>query len=196
MRKLSTREYVLLGFLAVVAVALFYFNRDARMGGGPGRGDRDEELDFGEAPVVYMDRLVARNIDYDAEGRNLFKYYTPPPQRIERPAPPPRREPPKPPPRPREVTRDLPPPSGPKPPPINFAYLGYLGPKDNKIAVFENGQEILLARAGDVVQQQFRVVEFGYESIVMGYVDARFEDETTELQQRQGAGSGGRRRGR
>ena len=40
-----------------------------------------------------------------------------------------------------------------------------------------------LARAGDIVEKQFRLVEFKYESVIMGYVDERFKDKTTELRQ-------------
>jgi hypothetical protein len=85
--------------------------------------------------------------------------------------------------------------TGPKPPAINFTYLGYLGPKNGKIAVFEDGNQVMLARAGDVVKDQFRVVEFGFEAVVMGYVDERFKDQTSELRQKAGA-SQGRGRGR
>jgi hypothetical protein len=85
--------------------------------------------------------------------------------------------------------------SGPLPPVINLSYLGFLGPKENKIAVFEDGQDLLLARRGEVIKQQFLVLDFGYETVVMGYVDPRFKNDTQELQQRPGA-AGGRSRGR
>jgi hypothetical protein len=43
---------------------------------------------------------------------------------------------------------------------------------------------MLLARAGETVEKDFTVVEFKYESVVMGYVDTRFKDMTTELNMR------------
>jgi hypothetical protein len=188
MRKLSTREYVLIVLLGVVAIVLFYYNRGGGLGVGTGNAQIGDDMKLGEPPRVRLDRL-ARTLDsYDPEGRDLFAYYTPPPPKqevVRRPAPPPVERPPQ----QQRVARPTPPPrqTGPTPPAINFTYLGYLGPKDNKIAVFEDGQDVMLARAGDVVKDQFRVVEFGYEAIVMGYVDERFKDQTSELRQKAGA---------
>ena len=188
MRKLNTREYVLIVLLGVVAVFLFYYNRDAGLGGRQSDDLAGEDLDFGDPPWVRLDRLVAQLDGYDAGGRDLFKYYTPPPPKREQVKPPPRREPVERPPRP-AVQRERPRPvdTGPKPPAINFSYLGYLGPKDKKIAVFEDGDQVTLARAGDVVKDHFRVVEFGFEAVVMGYVDERFKDQTSEIRQKAGA---------
>ena len=196
MRKLSTREYVLVVLLGVVAIFLFYYNRDARLGGGPSDSLAGEDLKFGDAPWVRLDRLAGQLEGYDPGGRDLFKYYTPPPPRpkvIPRPPPRPVQDKPK----PRPVVRPTKPRSdtGPKPPAIGFVYLGYLGPKNSKIAVFEDGNRVMLARAGEVVKDQFRVVDFGFEVVVMGYVDERFKDQTSELPQKAGA-SRGRGRGR
>ena len=47
--------------------------------------------------------------------------------------------------------------------------------------MFEAGENMVLARSGEVVQEKFRVLEFRYETIVMGYTDERFRDKTTEL---------------
>jgi hypothetical protein len=195
MRKLTTREYVLTVLLGVVAVFLFYLNRDSSSLGGPGSAGEDDEFELGLAPVVQLERLAGRIEDYDSGGRNLFSYYTPPPPVVKRTPPPvtkaetPRSKPPvinPRPPRPVDTT--------PRPPAIDLTYLGYLGPKENKIAVFEDGQDLLLARAGEIVREQFRVVDFGYETIVMGYVDERFKDQTTELRQKPGPSGRGRRR--
>jgi len=198
MRKLNTREFVLLGFLGTIAVVMLYINRDTALGGNRANDDGLENLDFDPAPVVRLDRLASLETNYDPDGRNLFQYYTPPPPVRERKIPPPvvRPEPvkSKPPPRP-PVKRPDPVPTGPTPPAITFSYLGFLGPQHQKIAVFEDGKELVVARAGDVVKNQFRVIEFGYETVVMGYTDDRFSDKTTELKQKPGA-SGGRRRGR
>jgi len=195
MRKLNPREYVLVVLLGVVAVFLFYYNRDARLGGGESDSLAGEDLNFGDPPWVRLDLLAGQSEGYDSEGRDLFKYYTPP-----RPAPPPvvRKPPPEVKRTPTPVVRQAPQERvdrGPKPPAINFIYLGYLGPKNGKIAVFEDGEQVMLARAGEVVKDHFRVVEFGFEAIVMGYVDERFKDQTSELPQKAGA-SQGRGRGR
>ena len=182
-RKLSGREFVLLGVLvAAASIVIFWGDR------GP-LFERSEQAaakaaKLGDAPQVHWDRLVADPEGYDPGGRNLFQYYTPPPkpraapQRIDRPvarkapvqrkAPPPRVA--------QQPTRNVA-----RPPTVAFKYLGFLGPKDDKIAVFENGQELQLARVGEIVQEEFRLVGFKYEGVVIGYVDERFADQKTEL---------------
>ena len=40
---------------------------------------------------------------------------------------------------------------------------------------------MVLARTGDTVQVQFKVVDFKYEVVVLGFTDKRFSEETTEL---------------
>jgi hypothetical protein len=194
MRKLNPREYVLVVLLGVVAVFLFYYNRDARLGGGQSDSLAGEDLNFGDPPWVRLDLLAGQLEGYDPEGRDLFKYYTPPPPKREvvRQPPTPVKSPPRQPVR-QPPTRKVD--TGPRPPAISFIYLGYLGPKNGKIAVFEDGEQVMLARSGEVVKDHFRVVEFGFEAIVMGYVDERFKDRTSELPQKVGA-SQGRGKGR
>ena len=198
MRQLSRRETTLLGLLALAGVVLFYFAPKTGIG-ARGHESFGDVAKLGEAPAVHLDRLAGRVVGYDPQGRNLFQYYTPPPPVVAppptpRPTPPPVATPP-----PVMVNRDPGPPPvyKPQPPAINLTYLGFLGPKNNRIAVFEDGQDMLLAKKGDVVKQQFRVVDFGYETVVMGFVDERFRGETQELPQQAGAAGGaGRSRGR
>jgi len=191
-RRLTRREYGLLALLSLVAVALLYFKQGGRL---PGQGGAAAEIagleELGEPPQVHMD-LLARNVaSYDPGGRDLFKYYTPPPPPraapAVRPAPPPPKPRPEPP--PVQANTTPPPVRSRKPPQINLTYLGFLGPKTNKIAVFEDpaADDILLVRAGEVIRDQFRVVDFGYQSITMGYIDKEFENETTELPQTAGS---------
>ncbi|MCP3979538.1 MAG: hypothetical protein GY716_09440 [bacterium] len=181
----SNREYMLIGALVLIAVGYLYYNSDSI--GGAGEGDSElAQLATGQAPVVNMASLMREPEGYDAAGRSLFKYYTPPPPPRPKPPPPPpqkRIERPKPPPpKPRDTTPKAPP--KPRPPAIDFTYLGLLGHKDSKIAVFEGKDgEIEQARMGDTLWNEFRVVDFKYEAIVMGYTDDRFADQTTELMQ-------------
>lgn len=183
-RKLTTREIVLVVGLAVVAVAVLWFRDEGGLFGGGGEKGR-ELAPLGQAPRVNTDRLIADAEAFDATGRNLFQFYTPPPPpRQARKAPPPT----KPNPsananRKKTVRRPAPPPQarGPRPPNVDFEYLGYLGPKDDKIAVFEKGEELEQARVGEVILEQFRLLEFKYEAVVIGYVDNRFRDQSTEL---------------
>lgn len=186
MRSPTQREYVFIVLLVVAALAYFWFR-----GGGMGLGGRSAQDDdsgpLGVAPIVRLDRLNLPPDDYDPEGRNLFKYGPPPaargatvappppPQRVE---PPPRREPP---PRQQQTQRAQTTTATARPPVPDFSYIGFLGPSRSRIAVFE-GEEMMLARVGDVVQQQFRLKEFKYEVVVLGYTDERFRDQTTELE--------------
>jgi hypothetical protein len=180
-RKLESREKALVVVLVAAAVLAWYMSRGPAGTGGGDSAEIAERL-LGDPPLVNMERLGGQVVEYDPQGRNLFAYWSPPAPKAEvrpaRPAPPKRAPVKRPPPAPVK-----PQPKVDKPPDIDFRYLGYLGPKDDKIAVFEAGEDLLLARAGDVVQDRFRLVSFKFESVVMGYTEDRFQDRTTELAQ-------------
>ena len=200
MRKLTRRESMLLGGVAIAAIAYLAYVSERAM------SSRSAELagaDVGElladtAPVVPMGLLASAVEDYDRNGRDLFKYSKRPPTaeeleaerlrrlaalkaqeeaaRKRREADEARQEaaanrPPPPPPRPAEK----------QPPRIPFQYIGYLGPKDDRIAVFQEGQDLLLAKRGEPLQDLFTVVDIRYESVVMGFTDPEFESRTREL---------------
>jgi hypothetical protein len=182
-RKLSGREKVLLGIFAIAAVVLLrgWLGKPLRLGQTTGQNG-DEVRDFGEPPVVKVALLDLEAADFDPQGRNLFDYYTPPRVRqpkVERKRPP-RKENPKP-----------PPPSAPpvapvaKAPQPGFRYLGYLGAKENLIAFFDAGGEMVHAGIGDVVQSEFKLLEFKYETVIMGYLDTKWQGQTAELKMTQ-----------
>jgi hypothetical protein len=181
-RKLSTREKAMIGLLAVAGVIAYRALSGDGIGfGGPASEEGEEARVFGEPPVVRMDLLAQAAVDFDRTGRNLFDYYTPPPP--PKPPPPPR---PKPKPAPRRPRPAPPPPPAPRvaqAPTPPFQYLGYLGPKDEKIAVFDDGkgEGVMLARVGDVVQSDFQLLEFKHDSVMMAYTDQRWKGQTTEL---------------
>ena len=64
-----------------------------------------------------------------------------------------------------------PPPPPPQPPAIPFSFIGYFGPADDRLAVFQTqgSNVLLLARKGETVLNQFRVVDIGYESAEIGF---------------------------
>lgn len=62
-------------------------------------------------------------------------------------------------------------PEGPSPPEITYAYLGSFGPQSRPIAVFTDGETIVNALVGDLLDGKFRVVDIGYESVALAYVD-------------------------
>ena len=193
MRKPTPRESVYLVVLSAVAIGYFVLGGGDVLTGGSGSKEA-EALFIGEAPIVDVARLNLPPDDYDIRGRNLFQYGSPPQVRRTPPPPPP----PTPVPTPRPV-RTPPPPRTPapattprvvkrQPPRPQFDYLGYLGPKENRIAVFEDKKKqkeedpMILARTGEVVHHDFIIVEFKYETVVLGYTDKEFEGQTTELQ--------------
>ena len=63
-----------------------------------------------------------------------------------------------------------PPTPTPKPPDVSFKFLGSFGPKENPIAVIQQGDEIFNARAGDTLFGKFVLRKVGYESIDVGFV--------------------------
>ncbi len=63
-----------------------------------------------------------------------------------------------------------PPTPTPKPPDVTFKFLGSFGPKENPIAVIQQGDEIFNARAGDTLFGKFVLRKVGYESIDVGFV--------------------------
>ncbi len=203
-RRLSVREGVLLGFLAVVALGYVWYEAKApgpaRRGAGAG-ADRKTEGSPPAPPRVRMDLLARQAESYDGAGRDLFQYAQRPPsaaevRRLREEAERRRKEI-------EEAQRRAAeeaerrrkeqeeaakvaalhpaPPPPPQPPSITLRYLGYIGPKDDRIVVFEDGKEMILARKGEVVKGQFRVVDVKWESVVMGFVRPEFKGQTREL---------------
>ena len=183
-RKLSSREVLLIAMMGLAVVVALFIRSGGSLGRGGGAASGEPVLlETRAAPEVHMARLSAPPEDYDEKARNLFAYYTPPRPKP-RPKPPTVKKPTRrtvAPPVPTRAAAPAKPPPRARPPKIPFTYLGYLGPKDAKIAVFEEGKEMLIARSGDVVKDRFRVIGFKFESIVMGYTEELWKDETTEL---------------
>ena len=74
-----------------------------------------------------------------------------------------------------------PPPPKPVPPAIPFRYSGYLGSERNKMAVLYSGEDMVMARTGDVVEKQFKVLDIGYDWVKIGYIDPQFSDQYQKL---------------
>jgi len=63
-----------------------------------------------------------------------------------------------------------PPTPTPMPPPINFKFIGTFGPKDHPVAVLVLNDQLVNARPGDVVFDQFILRRIGFESVDIGFV--------------------------
>ena len=188
MRRLTPREIVLLVVLGVGALAYLWYLRS-------GSSPLDDKLAKGvegtysaaDAPVVELARLQGETEAFDPAGRDLFKYSKPPvdPDALarQRALEDARRKAQEDARKRREAeARNRPRvPATPQPPGIPLKYIGYLGPKDDKIAFFLDGDEILQAQSGDVLMEKFRLVEIRYETVVMGFTDQKWLDRTREL---------------
>jgi hypothetical protein len=75
-----------------------------------------------------------------------------------------------------------PPPAKPAPPAINFKLMGMMGPPERKLGVFLDGDKVMMARQGDVLMGQFKVLAIGVESAEIGYVDPVHKDFKKKLQ--------------
>lgn len=73
-----------------------------------------------------------------------------------------------------------PPTPTPKPPEVTFKFLGSFGPKDQPIAVIQQGDEVFNARAGDTLFGKFVLKKVGYESVDIGFIGFA-ESETKRL---------------
>lgn len=68
-----------------------------------------------------------------------------------------------------EIAKNPPPP---QPPQIPFEFIGYLGRAGDHIGVFRMGggdQALLLRRKGDKIQEEFTILEVGYETAEIGF---------------------------
>ncbi len=169
----STRQYVLLGILVVIAVVVVLYQlRGGRGSGGGAHGQASVEF----KPHVIPELLpVAAGQEPGSETgkiRNPFVYgppptptpnLTPPPTR-----PPARTLPPRPTPTPNLIEvggRKLPP-----PPPFDQEFIGYFGPRNRLVAVFRKGKTLNVAVAGDVLEDTYVLQSVGLESVTIGFV--------------------------
>jgi hypothetical protein len=186
MRKLTAREIVLLVVLALGGLGYLWYVRSGSSPLDVDTLEADGAYAASAAPVVELARLEGRSEVFDPSGRDLFKYSKPPedPEAAARrqAAADARRRADEERQKRRQAQRNQPKvPATPQPPGIPLKFIGYFGPKDDKIAVFEDGDELYIAQAGETLQDQFRVVEIRYETVVMGYTDEKWAGRTREL---------------
>jgi hypothetical protein len=74
-----------------------------------------------------------------------------------------------------------PPPPRPTPPAITLRYSGVLGSAKGRMAVLYSGEDVILARVGDTVERQFRILDIGYDWVKIGYLDPQFADDYQKL---------------
>jgi hypothetical protein len=134
------------------------------------RASRGKSVSPEDVPIVTIQDLEPpRARGGEKADRNIFDPRQP--TATPRPTPTP---PPPPPPAPGSAAfiGPMPPPPPtptPVPPEISFKFIGTFGPKDRPVAVLIAGDQLVNARAGDVVFDRFIVRSIGYESVDIGF---------------------------
>ncbi len=105
-------------------------------------------------PTLRFDLLKSsEDMTYKGNGRNIFNSEAPPPpeaipQPVQSPA--------------EQAAQAAPPP----PPPSGLKFYGYAGPKNGAKKIFLiKGEDIFLAKEGDIVDRHYRIVHVGTTSV-------------------------------
>ena len=137
---------------------------------------------MGIDPTLRLDLLAkVQAVDLAGGERNLFQFAPPPkPDALKGPEP---KILPKPPAPPGTENKEGAKPGETPPPPITLKYYGYSTMRDNglKTAFFLDGDDILMAVEGEVVNKRYRVVRIGVSSVVMEDTESK-RQQTLPLQ--------------
>jgi hypothetical protein len=102
-------------------------------------------------PTLRFDLLKSsEDVTYKGSGRDIF------------------RSQPEPPPIPKPVTPDVKPgpPVPPPPPPIDLKFYGFASRKDGYKRIFlSKGEDIFIAKEGDIVDRRYKIVHIGQSSV-------------------------------
>ncbi|HUI83980.1 MAG TPA: hypothetical protein VL240_07145 [Candidatus Binatia bacterium] len=102
-------------------------------------------------PTLRFDLLKSsEDVSYKGNGRNIFRSEAPPPD-IPRPLPPDKQPGPQ---------------APPPPPPIDLKFYGFAGPRNGAKRIFLlKGEDIFLAKEGDIVDRRYKILHVGPNSV-------------------------------
>ncbi len=69
----------------------------------------------------------------------------------------------------------------PPPPTVDFKFMGIVGTAERRVGVFVNGESLMLARKGGVLEEKFRILDIGVAWADIGYVDPIHKDQSKRL---------------
>jgi hypothetical protein len=101
-------------------------------------------------PTLRFDLLKSsEDVTYKGTGRNIFRSEAPPPEIPKTVVP--------------VITQQTGPPP---PPPIDLKFYGFAGPKGGSKSIFLlKGEDIFLAKEGDIVDRRYKIVHVGPNSV-------------------------------
>lgn len=107
-------------------------------------------------PTLRLDRLAAsQKIQYEGGKRNIFRMEEPPPPPPVKPVAP-------------VVTGPIAPPPPPPPPPITVKFYGFSSrPGEPKRVFLADGDDIFVAKEGDVINRKYKVVQIMNSAVVI-----------------------------
>jgi len=106
-------------------------------------------------PTLRFDLLKAsEETKYEGAGRNIFRVFVDIPKIVQPPVPD------------RKVADNTPPPP-PPPPPINLKFYGFAisKPGEAKRIFLSQGEDVFIAKEGDIVDRRYKVVRIGPNSV-------------------------------
>jgi hypothetical protein len=164
----NKKKTMVAGALLVLAVALLVYQFSGGGNDAPAPAQNSAQLPMSQAaksvqkhslmahsldPTLRFDLLKSsEDVSYKGTGRNIFRSEAPPPEipKAEQAA---------------LLEKQAPPPP-PPPPPIDLKFYGYEGPKNgNKRVFLLKGEDIFLAKEGDIVDRRYKIMHVGPSSV-------------------------------
>ena len=143
---------IALGIIALFLLFRWYNGSQSPAGNGPARTTRQTSRVNPLDPALRTDLLKdTEQTKYESKGRNIFVTQVEIPKPIENPVQ-----------KPEPILNPGPPP----PPPINIKFFGFANkPGEPKKIFLSQGEDIFVAREGEIVNRRYRVLKINTNSV-------------------------------